>query len=1227
MNFLKNISIRHKQTLIILMTSTAALLLACSAFVVHDVLTFRQDMIQNLAGQAEMISDHAATCVQFGYQEETKSVLAILRTHRNITGAWIYTSDGAFLAEFTKSGIPGPRDHTRRYSTFGYSFLDGALLVSRPIYFQGERIGAIYIESNLESMYARLRNYAGIVLTVLIVSFVVAVIMSSRLQSLISQPILDLAETTRAVAQKKNYSVRVARQSNDEIGQLIDGFNEMLTQVHERDLALQQAHANLEKRVLERTKELQLEISERRRAEEALWESEQQYAQIALNASDVLYVTHAQTQATDWYGQIDKALGYESGEFGRDVASLEKLIHAEDLPKLRDARERSSKSGKAFDVEYRILHKNGSYRFWSDRGRPVYDQRGQLSKFIGACTDITERKHAEMTDHNHALQEAVMADLGQLALTRIDLQELIDKAVGLVAQTLRTEFGGILEFDSAHQQFLLRAGVGWPRGIVGQAQFSASESNQAGFTLKGNEAVVVSDHDSETRFTRIPLLRDQPVRSGISVVIHGRHWPFGVLCADSLNPRVFETDEIRFLQSVANLLATAIERNQVEQDLKKAKEDAEAASEAKSQFLANMSHEIRTPMNGVLGMTNLALETELTYEQRGLLNTVKESADTLLAVINEILDFSKIEAGKLELLHAPFTFRETLEDIILSLALRAQEKGLELMCHIPSDIPRTLIGDSSRLRQILVNLIGNAIKFTLKGEIVVRIQCLGTSNGHAELHFSVQDTGIGIPTDKQSVIFESFTQADNSMTRSYGGTGLGLAISMRLVELMGGRIWVESQPGQGSTFHFNCQFRVEKEQLDKPDHHREALADLPILVVEDNATHRQILGDMLANWRMQPILAEDGPQALTLMEERAVAQQPISLVIIDSMMPRMDGFALARQIKERPSWSKPIVMMLSSTGHLTDASRCRDLGIETYLSKPVKQSELLDAILGALGHTAQGARKLASLSQGGGRNTSRKLRIILAEDHPVNQRLAIRLLEKWGHEVELAPNGRKAVEAYGRGQSDLILMDIQMPEMSGFEATKAIRESETGTGQHIPIIAMTAHAMKGDRERCLEIGMDHYITKPLNPSALFEMIESCQDGGSPLQKPALPGELHAADDSSPVDLDIALARMDGDKELLEELLQIFLEDYPRLLDEIGSAIDRGDGKQLERAAHSLKGSVGNFGARITMEKSLQLENMGRTGQLEQAPATFDALVRSIDQLIPALSELLPQKAA
>ena len=873
----------------------------------------------------------------------------------------------------------------------------------------------------------------------------------------------------------------------------------------------------------------------------------------------------------------------------------------------------SGRSTLSFENRYR--RKDGAYR-WLLWSAIVRAERGLI---YCVATDVTERKCEESRLAAQYAVTRVLAEAPTLAsATPRILQavcESLDWAVGAIWQVEQKEkrlrcvetwhmpSAQVEEFDRNTRSHTFSLGVGLPGRVWSQAQ-----------------PAWIEDVTCDANFPRAPIAAKE-----------GLHAAFGfpiLLGAEVLGVLEFFSHEIQqpdarlleMMSAIGSQIGQFIERKDTEdalrvyaRDLETARRRAEEATRAKSEFLANISHEIRTPMNAMIGMTELALSTRITREQREYLNTIQGSADALLTLVNDLLDFSKIEARKLQLDHVGFNLRDALEDTMRVLAPRAHKKGVELACHIHPDVPDALTGDPLRLRQIVVNLVGNAIKFTDHGEVVLRVQAESRRNGNAQLRFSVTDTGIGIAPEKQVVIFEAFSQADSSTTRRYGGTGLGLAISAQLVELMGGTIAVESQPGRGSKFHFTASFEVQQLGAEKQVSRWRTLTDLPVLIVDDNATNRRILEEVFTNWHMRPVAVESGASALATLEKSLHANQPFAVVLLDGHMPDMDGFAVAERISQDHRYARMKLVMLTSAGQPQDVARCHKLGISAYLTKPIKQSELFDVIVSAISQPLVErlhAPRLRKKSQ----PAQRGLRVLLAEDNPVNQLVATRIFEKLGHQVTVVSNGREALAAVQSGNFDLVAMDVQMPGMDGLDATSAIRAWEKTTGTHIPIIAMTAHAMKGDRERCLAAGMDAYTSKPIRirelEQAIAELINSPSSAKVPVSK--------AEQTDGVIDHAALVAGVDGNRRLLREIVRLFLADCPQRLAEIKDAIRRGDAVGLGRAAHTLKGSVGNFAAKNAFAAAQRLETMGRDGDLDTAS---DACVTLESELALLTEEL------
>lgn len=942
---------------------------------------------------------------------------------------------------------------------------------------------------------------------------------------------------------------------------------------------LKEAHDKLERRVKERTAELaeanlvlKREIAERERAQKIINDSQALYSSLVENLP--VHVLRKDVEGRFTFANqsfcdllkmsLEEIIGKTDFDFYPE--ELAQKYRQDDLQVLN--------TGELFEAIEENT-KDGEIRYVQVMKSAVRDAGGKIVGVQVIFWDVTERKKAEK----------------DLAYERFLLATLMDNSPDYIYfKDVQSHFIRISK--ALADYFNLKS----PSEATGKTDFDIFDPERAGQYLADEQQVM-----SEGK----PVVDKEEEQC----------WPDGRVKWVSTTKVPLRSPEGKVIGTFG-ISRDITDRKNVEVQLQAAKEAAEEANRAKSDFLATISHEIRTPMNGIIGMIDLLLSTNPTDQQRTYLDLASQSAETLLRLINNILDFSKIEAGKFELESVGFKLRDTLGDTLQTLAGRASAKGVELTYYIPPDVPDDLVGDPGRLCQIMVNLTGNAVKFTEQGEIAIKVKLQSQLDHDVYLHFSVSDTGTGIPQEKQSLIFEAFRQADSSMSRLYGGTGLGLAISSHLVEMMKGRIWVESQVGKGSTFHFLVPFSLQKKVSIEPVSEPTTLYGLRVLVVDDNKTNRLILEEMLNNWQMKPITVDSGRKALLEMDEAVKADQPFYLALLDGMMPEMDGFTLAEKIKQNPDLGQTKLIILSSAGRLESKARCHQLGIDYCLMKPVKQSELLDSIITVL--SVATADEVSQQTTGGEPPESiTSLRILLAEDGLVNQKVAVNLLEQRGHKVVVANNGRQALDILDSESFDLVLMDVQMPGMDGFEATAKIREQEKKSGAHIPIIAMTAHAMKGDRERCLEAGMDDYIAKPIRAMDLYKKVEAVIEGGYESQ----PKGEETIETKEFIDRDKILKQIGGNDESLKEIVELFVVESCKLLTRIKDAIINNDPSGLQRAAHTLKGSIRLFGVESPADAALQLEIMGRDKNMTGAEKALLKLNKEVEHLIPRLRDM------
>jgi PAS domain S-box-containing protein len=992
---------------------------------------------------------------------------------------------------------------------------------------------------------------------------------------------------------------------------------------------------------------LNIDITGQKRAEEELRKANERLA-LAFRGSNVGIWENDMTGGDYRSGRVHctnllEQLGYATPESALAWDTLAASIHPDDRRNVEQTlRAYLAGATTEYSVEFRARHRDGSYRWMMSRGVAVRDATSRPVRFVGTRIDITERKQAEdalRAAEEEAAERARIAEMGRdvgIALSQGNtLKEVLQPCAEALVRHLDVAFARIWTLDPEENVLVLQASAGQythldgPHGRVPVGQF------KIGLIAQQRQPHMTNDVPHDPRISDPEWARREGMIAfaGYPLLIEDRL--MGVLAMFAR--RALSSAVLQVLRSVADGIALGIERKRQEAELRRAKEAAEVANRAKSEFLAHVSHEVRTPLNAILGMTELALDTPETDQQRKYLTVVQSAAEALLEVINDLLDFSKIEAGKLELDRATFSLRAALSDTWRSLALRAHRKGLELVGRIQPEVPDSFVGDAGRLRQVLTNLVGNAIKFTEKGEVVVEVQTLEDDleswpdeplepeSPPCTLLFSVRDTGIGIPRDKQEKIFQAFEQADSSTTRRYGGTGLGLSIASRLVGLMAGRIAVESEPGRGSTFHFTVRLHQPLLQPERAIPHAPAALDaLPVLIVDDNAASRRTLLEWLLRWRTEPTAVGDEAAAVEALRQAAAAGRPFALLVLDTRLGGSDALALAAHVRRTPELAAVGILLLVFEDQARELRGYHELGIAAHVMKPLVEEELLDAVCRAMLFPSPVATAGGRRDLGGAPGvhaiavplSGRRLHVLVAEDNPYNQAVMEDLLPRRGHSVHIARDGHAALAALEQGHFDVMLLDIHMPELDGFQVVAAQRQREQGTSRHLPVVALTARSAEGERERCLQAGMDDYLAKPVRAAELFAAIDRVVsgEGASPAvdEDAGVPGNL--------LDAGVLLAACDGDAELLRKMCRHFQTFAPQRLAEVSEAFRNRNVSQLREAAHKLGGMVSAFSAPAAEAVAL-LGRLGGEGKLEEATQAHVRLTEIVGRLISALDTL------
>ena len=965
------------------------------------------------------------------------------------------------------------------------------------------------------------------------------------------------------------------------------------------------------------------DITGRKRTAEELSESEARFRALFDQTAIGVCVADLDRRLIETNAAYQQITGYSAEELV-GMSTLD-LTHPEDLAGETSTGERLVDGGyDSYKREKRYVRKDGEIVWANAASSLVRDEQGEPRFIMGVVEEVTERKEEERRRIGRMRQEALRSDVSQALARGGELPDILQQCSEAVVRHFDSSLARIWTLNEEEGVLELQASAGLYAGSEGPLS-RVPLGEKIGRVAQHRRPYINNNIPNDPDFGGKEWAESEGIVATANYPLIVEEELVGAVALFTREP--LSEDILEGMSSATYAIAQGIRRKQAEIALEKAKEEAEAANRAKSDFLANMSHEIRTPMNGVIGMADLLMDTDLDPEQHEYVETVRNSGDTLLTLINDVLDFSKIEAEKVELEDIIFDLRTSVEDTVVLLAERAQSKGLEIASLVDYDVPGALRGDPGRLRQVLTNLVGNAIKFTEEGEVLLKAEISEESEEEVIVRFEIRDTGIGLDEEQQEHLFESFAQADTSTTRRYGGTGLGLAISARLARLMDGGIRVESEPGVGSTFFFTARFgKLPSEARSSGPRPRADLRGLKVLGVDDNATNRAVLRQQVTPWGMAVDDARDGAGALEKLRSAAGSGEPYDLAILDMQMPKMDGLELAHAIKQDPDISSTRLVLLTSMGQRGDGEEARKAGIEAYLTKPIRQVQLYDVLSMVMGSSEaapspEGDRPLVTAHTLKEAEARTRARLLLVEDNEVNQKVAARTLEKLGYRVDVADDGEEAVEAVSRTDYAAIVMDVQMPNMDGYEATAEIRRRESASGHHIPVIAMTANALQGDREKALEAGMDDYIAKPVRAGELEEVLRRWVSAGEDdVGSSGENGNENAVLDPA-VLKDLEDLEEDGEDSLVAELAGMFLEDADSCVDTLRKAVEEDDANSVREAAHALRGSSGSIGAYRVWETCTRLQEVAESRELNRAPELLERLEKELERARPELVAL------